>query len=170
MDSLYTTLVHVEMLVDNNSKIWKIKLPLKIKIFAWYLRKGVVLTKYNLTKRNWHRSQQCVFCYHNETINHLFFHSIWSVIQIASNLYLPSSVVNMFGNWLLGIDDKYIILLRVGTLTLILLLWLCRNDLVFNGKKSSSLHVIYRCTSLLCKWVPLQHMENRGLFKRCVHG
>jgi hypothetical protein len=32
---------------------WKAKLPLKIKIFLWYLKKGVVLTKDNLAKRKW---------------------------------------------------------------------------------------------------------------------
>jgi hypothetical protein len=31
---------------------WKVKLPLKIKIFLWYLNRGVVLTKDNLVKRN----------------------------------------------------------------------------------------------------------------------
>jgi hypothetical protein len=29
---------------------WKVKLPLKIKIFLWYLNRGVVLTKDNLVK------------------------------------------------------------------------------------------------------------------------
>ena len=28
--------------------IWKLKVPLKIKIFFWFLRRGVVLTKDNL--------------------------------------------------------------------------------------------------------------------------
>jgi hypothetical protein len=31
--------------------VWKAKIPLKIKIFLWYLRNGVVLTKDNLVKR-----------------------------------------------------------------------------------------------------------------------
>lgn len=32
---------------------WKIKLPLKIFMFMWYLKKGVILTKDNLAKRTW---------------------------------------------------------------------------------------------------------------------
>ena len=88
------------------------KIPLKNKIFAWYLRRGVILTKDNLIKRNWHGSPWCVFCHHDETIKHLFFQyklvrSIWSVIQIASSLYLPCSVANVFGNWLHGIDHRF---------------------------------------------------------------
>jgi hypothetical protein len=50
-----------------------------------------------------------LFCHHNETIKHLFFQccfarSIWSCIQVASDMYPPTSDANMFGNWLHGID------------------------------------------------------------------
>src|SRR4051812_28198619 len=92
ISKLYKALIQPDIPVDDdNSKIWKIKIPLKTKIFAWYLRKGVILTKDNLVKRNWHGSKQCVFCHQDETIRHLFFyckfaHSIWSFIQIASGL------------------------------------------------------------------------------------
>ena len=40
-----------------NKRIWKLKAPLKIKKFLWYLRRGVILTKDNLAKRNWHGNQ-----------------------------------------------------------------------------------------------------------------
>jgi hypothetical protein len=49
-------------------KVWKWKVPLKIKIFLWFLQMGVVLTKDNLAKKNWKGSQQCVCCNINETI------------------------------------------------------------------------------------------------------
>ena len=55
-----------------NTRIWKLKAPLKIKFFLWYLKRGVILTKDNLTKRNWQGNQQCCFCHENETIQHLF--------------------------------------------------------------------------------------------------
>jgi hypothetical protein len=35
-----------------NKYLWKLKLPLKIKIFVWFLFKGVTLIKDNLLKRN----------------------------------------------------------------------------------------------------------------------
>jgi hypothetical protein len=59
---------------NTNKKLWKSKLPLKIKIFLWFLKR-VILTKDNLAKRNWNGSKQCVFCHENESIQHLF----WSV-------------------------------------------------------------------------------------------
>ena len=95
--SMYDALVHTDMPVRNNKHLWKIRVPLKIKIFTWYLCRGVVLTKDNLAKRNWQGSTKCMFCHHDESIKHLFFEcqfarSIWSAIQMASNLYPPSSV------------------------------------------------------------------------------
>jgi hypothetical protein len=45
-----------------NCWAWKAKIPLKIKIFLWYLRNGVVLTKDNLVKRHWKGCTKCCFC------------------------------------------------------------------------------------------------------------
>lgn len=39
--------------IPYRSIVWKLKVPLKIKIFLWYLQKGVILTKDNLLKRRW---------------------------------------------------------------------------------------------------------------------
>ena len=111
VDSMYRVLIQSVVPVDSNKKIWKMKIPLKTKVFAWYLRRGVILTKDNLAKRNWHGSKKCVFCSHDESIKHIFFQcefsrSIWSAIQIGSTLYPPRSVVNIFGNWLNGVDPR----------------------------------------------------------------
>jgi hypothetical protein len=85
-----------------NNKLWKLKIPLRIKVFGWYLRKGVILTKNNLAKRNWHGSRKYVFCHQDETIKYLFFQcrfarSIWSVVQVALTLYPPQSVIDFLG-------------------------------------------------------------------------
>jgi hypothetical protein len=52
--------------------LWKLKIPLKIKKFMWFLNNKVLLTKDNLVKRNWHGCTKCCFCNEPETINHLF--------------------------------------------------------------------------------------------------
>ena len=92
VDSMYNALIQPDIPVDNNKKIWKMNIPLKNKVFAWYLRRGVILTKDKLVKRNWHVSKKCVFYHKDEIIKHLFFdcqfaRSIWSIIQIGSTLY-----------------------------------------------------------------------------------
>ena len=163
-DSMYRALTHSEVPTDNNKKIWKSKIPLKVKIFVWYLHRRVVLTKDNLAHRNWQGSKKCSFCTHDETIKHLFFQckfarSTWSVIQIASNLYPPTSIANMFGHWLDAISNRFRTLIRMGAYTLLWSLWLCRNDLVFNGKSSSPLQVIFRCTHSLRMWSTLHRTE-----------
>jgi hypothetical protein len=99
-------------------------------------------------------------------IKHLFFQcrfvrSIWSCIQVASDLYPPTSVANNFGNWLHGIDRT---LIRAGALAVIWSLLLCINDKVFTDKNYSLMQVIYRCTPILRSWSVLQRVENRDLF------
>jgi hypothetical protein len=49
--SHYMALIHSDV-PNLNKRLWNLKVPLKIKIFLWYLRRGVILTKDNLAKRN----------------------------------------------------------------------------------------------------------------------
>jgi hypothetical protein len=44
----------------NNKTLWNLKMPLKIKIFMWYLIKGVVLTK-DLAKRTGNEIRNAIF-------------------------------------------------------------------------------------------------------------
>jgi hypothetical protein len=138
--SMYNVLIQPDLPIDKitNNRLWKLKLPLHIKVFGWYLRKGVILTKDKLAKRNWNRSRTYVFFHQDETIKHLFFQSCFaisllSVIQVASTLFLPRNIANIFGNWLNGIDNRFKKHIRVA---FIWSLWLCRNDKVFNDKKN----------------------------------
>jgi hypothetical protein len=41
--------------------LWKMKVPLKIKIFMRFLHRQEFLTKDNLVKRNWLGSKKCCF-------------------------------------------------------------------------------------------------------------
>jgi hypothetical protein len=52
VSSMYKALIIPNQPIMNNKYIWKMKIPLKTKVFAWYLRRGVILTKDNLAKRN----------------------------------------------------------------------------------------------------------------------
>ena len=48
---MYNDLMQTDR-IPGNCIGWKLKVPLKIKISMWYFRKGVLLTKDNLAKRN----------------------------------------------------------------------------------------------------------------------
>lgn len=56
-----------------NKRIWKGKIPTKIKIFMWLLTKNAILTKDNLIKRKWKGNPDCYFCNNVENMSHLFF-------------------------------------------------------------------------------------------------
>jgi len=49
--SMYSALLEVRVLLINKP-VWKLKIPLKVKVFIWLLHRGVILTKDNLAKRN----------------------------------------------------------------------------------------------------------------------
>ena len=93
-----------------------------------------------------------------------FAYFIWSIIQIVPILYSPRSIANIFGNWLNGVESRFKLIIRMGAIAVIWSLWLCRNDKVFNNKNSSLMQVIYRCTTTIRSWSPLQRVEHRGLF------
>jgi hypothetical protein len=92
------------------------------------------------------------------TCSYRFGRSIWSIIQVASSLYPPTSVVNVFGNWLHGIDLRFRRLIRMGALAVIWALWLCRNDKIFNGKTflscslSTDVPIFFVCGRLFNGW------------------
>jgi hypothetical protein len=71
LSSMYQALLDVDF-VPYNNYLWKLKIPLKIKVSLWLLYRGEMLTKDNLVKRNWHGNMMCYFFNHHETIHHLF--------------------------------------------------------------------------------------------------
>ena len=50
--SMYLALMD-DSILPINRPLWKLKIPLKIKVFIWLLHCGVILTKDNLAKLNW---------------------------------------------------------------------------------------------------------------------
>ena len=77
----------------NSKYLWQMKVPLKINIFMWFLRRKVILTKDNLAKRKWEGSKKCCFCDQDETIQHLFIDCplakmVWRIVHMAFNIYM----------------------------------------------------------------------------------
>jgi hypothetical protein len=66
---------HLFSLEGNNptKKLWKAKVPMKIKIFMWLIDANAILTKDNLSRKNWEGDKRCFFCNIFESIEHLFF-------------------------------------------------------------------------------------------------
>jgi len=147
--SLYLHLINTQPPFQHKM-IWKLKIPLKIKIFLWYLQRGVVLTKYNLAGKNWKGSQKCCGCKSDETIQHLFLDCpyasmVWRIIFFATGLNPPRSISHMFGTWLNNQHKKTRYLIWVGVAAVCWAIWRCRNDTIFNKiKVNSILQFIFR--------------------------
>jgi hypothetical protein len=110
-------------IVPYNSYLWKIKIPLKIKVFLWLLYREAILIKDNLVKRNWHENEACSFCHNPETIQHLFFYCvlakfIWRVIHVISGLPPPNNIRHMFGGWVyeMNLKERQFFLVGIGVM------------------------------------------------------
>ena len=165
--------MYLDYLGDNTrflrKHLWKMKMPLKIKIFMWFLMRKEILTKDNLAKRNWDGSKKCCFCDQDETIEHLFLSCplakmVWRIVSMALNLQPPTSINNLFGNWLRGVDKSEKVQIRVGVCALLWAIWNIRNDYIFNNAKTFSfMQVIPLATHWIRTWSFLQSTDKRSV-------
>jgi hypothetical protein len=106
------------------------KFAVKLKVFLWDLKRGVVLTKDNLKKRRWKGDTKCVFVVSKKQYNIFFRHTakfIWNSLFTIFKFQLPSGMTHLFGPWT-KIRSQVI----VGVVAMCRAIWLSRNDTVFN--------------------------------------
>jgi hypothetical protein len=150
VQSMYKNLVN-QIHLSSNKELWKLKLPLKIKIFMWFLLKGVILTKDNLLKIHWRGDHRCCFLTITK-IQHLFFDChvaryVWRIFTMAFGLRPPKDIADFCGVWLNQVDQRIRSQICVGISASFWSIWLCRNDVTFDGKiLYSYLQVIFRAT------------------------
>jgi len=163
--SMYKHLINNGIIVSQ--EIWKTKIPLKTKIFMWYVKRGVLLTKDNIAKRNWNGNQGCCFCNNKESIQHLFFDChlakfIWRIVFITLGLSPPRNTDHLFNQWSNQRGTEYKPFLLAGAASLFWAIWLQRNDSVFDRKQPKNfLQVLFRGTFWLRHWAKLQRSEDR---------
>jgi hypothetical protein len=86
-------------------RIWKCKVPLKIKVFLWQVFQNRILIAQQLCARNWTGSERSVLCGTNEDIDHLLFNSplasfAWAFASEALGWQgAPRSLEDMMCNW-----------------------------------------------------------------------
>ena len=138
---MYKRIVN-QIAMPRNKALWKLKVPLKVKIFVWFLIKGVILTKDNFLKWNWKGDEKCYFCNNKETIQHLFFEChvarfIWRIAHIAFGLQPPRDMTSFFfQTWLQHLHSKLQPQIRVGASTIFWSIWLTWNDVIFDKKNN----------------------------------
>ena len=105
----------------------------------------------------------------NESVEHVFIscpfvRDIWRMVHFTFNIKPPSSIPNLFGSWLNGVDKKSKELIRIGTAAVLWAIWNCRNDIIFNKTTPSHyLQVINKATYWIHMWSFLLPVERRGL-------
>ena len=165
--SMYADLINTGT-IPRTVHIWKVKVPLKIKVFMWFVHKGVILTKDNLVKRKWEGSKRCCFCDQDETIEHLFIKCslaklLWRTIHVTFNITPPLTISHLFDNWLAGVEPKSAAHIRVGACALFWSLWNCRNDVAFNRQTITNfLQVIFRASTWIRTWSLLSRADHRA--------
>jgi hypothetical protein len=125
--SMYSDLMKTDRL-PGSCVAWDLNIPLKIKKL-WYLRKGVVLTKDNLAKRNWKGDTKCCFCNSIETIQYLFFDChvarfVWNAVYVVFGIQPPTSISSLLCSWLGNFSRELQKQILVGALALCWAIWL----------------------------------------------
>lgn len=137
------------------------KYLVRLKFLFGYIDRTKVLTKYNLSKREWQGDLACLFCDISKTTNHqfvtcFFISAIWSWIANCNGLYFDCTTIEDF--WFIDtcipLKDTLLVkwLIRAAILQVI---WLTRNKICFNNSPIPSLqsigtHII-TLTSYWCK-------------------
>lgn len=123
----------------NSLDIWKTPIPLKIKIFFWLAIKGKIQVAKQLKMMNWKGSPNCKLCGQEEDVDHLIFRCapaqfVWCCVGDAFKWdSVPTSRSDLFDIMnSRGDKRKYIWLTLFAAC--FWLVWLMRNDWVFNNK------------------------------------
>jgi hypothetical protein len=130
------------------------------------LKKGVILTKDNLVRRNWNGDKHRCFCHFPETIQHLFLDCVyakflWRAVHILFGLPPPTDMSDLFIRWSKIANKKYNSLLLTAAAALCWAIWLTRNEVIFDKcRPKSFLQVLFKGTYWLRQWASLQQHDD----------
>jgi len=77
--SLYRWMSFKGMKNKRAEKIWRSKLPMKLKVFLWLTIQDRLPTKTKMKERKWKGGQDCAICGEPETLNYICSHALWHV-------------------------------------------------------------------------------------------
>ena len=100
-------------------------------------KKGVVLTKDNLARRNWNADTRCSFCHSPKSIHHLFIECfytkfLWRTVHLVFGISPPLSIDDLFVNWSKVGGTIHSSLLLTAASALCWTIWITRNEVVFD--------------------------------------
>lgn len=161
--------------------MWKMKLPLKVKIFLWMLWHDGVLTGEQMKIRKSKMSERCKYCGKLETRNHLFFNCniaqvIWVWIRVSIRWSERPTSLQHFEDMIgigLGHVKDIAIFSILASVTWIL--WKTRNNWVFNDILVKSPKAIaHMILGFLSQWKkllnPTEMMKMEDSIKKLQEG
>jgi hypothetical protein len=150
-----------------NKKMWKAKIPLKIKIFMWLMQHDAILTKDNLIKRKWQGDKSCRFCRMDESVTHLFFDCslaryVWSLVALVIGADCRPSTLDQFWEWCDRFLPRNKNIHMVGLAVVCWTIWQTRNLVCFEKKQvRSPTEIICLPSSFITYWAGLQKEETK---------
>jgi hypothetical protein len=131
--------------------VWALRLPAKLKIFAYLADIDRLSTRANLFRKSCAPSDTCAACDPVETSRHLFFEC-----TLASHVWARLGVpvpAEQFSIWELpsplGVAPTT---WHFGVAAIMWSIWKARNDLVFNGTTTSPVFAIRRACEDIALW------------------
>ena len=165
--SLYAKLLEIPTL-DIARGLWKVAIPLKIKVFPWQMFRDRLPSSNNVAKRNGPSDGNCTVCGAHEDAN-IFFNCYlarfaWSAVRITAGVqWDPRSAAEL--THLLDTihgSAKRVMWRCVGAL--LWSIWLTRNKFTIEGCfPSHPANILFKCNLLLQQWSPLGRRRDTEL-------
>lgn len=144
--------------------IWKLKVPNKIKLFQWKVHMNILPTKKFLSERGLvlQDRSSCIFCNkHEETVYHIlqecqFTTSLWGMVctwwQIQHNVLNLSSLESLWESAKFFSLKKARTTWKVVVSATMWVIWLARNNAIFDQKEQNSAGVLARVKQQSKDW------------------
>ena len=150
-------------------KIWKCRIPLKIKFFLWMAFNDRIQAAVQLKKKKWSGPEECKLCGEREAVDHILFLCpvatfVWTLIKEICGLYCAPTSCGELADSLLHLR-----VLKFGSIFLFLCagalwaIWKARNALVFEDKlMKNPTELIHKTRAHLLNWKTLLRQRDRA--------
>jgi hypothetical protein len=135
--SMYRCLSHRGIVNQRIRRVWKSKLPMKLKVFMWLACQNRIQSGEALKKMNWKGDPSCAVCGRLESADHILFECllpkfVWTCLKQAMGWERVPLNFQDFFDWL-PLQDKHYKLKLFGLANVVWVLWNVRNKMSIEG-------------------------------------
>nr|CAD1844261.1 unnamed protein product [Ananas comosus var. bracteatus] len=159
MKSTYSMLNDGGLKDGRSSKIWRIRIPLKVKVFNWIVLKKRPLTANNLLKRGWIGNTVCVLCgTEEETIDHLFVQCVFSRFLMVMNLENArlgnsgDNVTTIWDRWMTTNRSQSSCTSISELIACWWIIWEVRNGVIFRKTQPDPIQAVHKIKQVVEIW------------------